>query len=334
MTVAESTYPVAGMERRFLAFVVDRGLAWLLYAGVALALVSVLAPIWAVLLGVGVTAAVVTLFSGVLVGLTGLTPGNALLGLRVVHHGTGTPIGVGRGLLRTLVIGAATLPTFGLAAAALAVTALADHTGQRRAWHDRLASSVVLDLVPVAVPQDPGVEPAPQHVVNLTAMRLRPPPPAPVRRPAQPQAAPEPAAVTAAPVSQPAARGPQFGGAAVAAPPGPGRPRWRITFDTGESLVLEGLALIGRGPQARAGEPAAHLIQLRSEDMSLSKTHAQVQPAQDGALVVMDRGSTNGSVLLRQGIGRSLTAGRPTTALSGDRVRFGDREMLVEQERE
>ena len=35
--------------------------------------------------------------------------------------------------------------------------------------------------------------------------------------------------------------------------------------------------------------------------MSLSKTHAQFQVVPDGALVVMDRGSTNGSILVRGG---------------------------------
>ena len=65
--------------------------------------------------------------------------------------------------------------------------------------------------------------------------------------------------------------------------------------------------------------------------MSLSKTHAQFQVAPDGALVVMDRGSTNGSMLVRQGMSRELSAGRPSTLLAGDLVRFGDRTMRVER---
>ena len=72
-----------------------------------------------------------------------------------------------------------------------------------------------------------------------------------------------------------------------------------------------------------------HLVPLRSQDMSLSKTHAQLQVADDGALVVMDRGSTNGSILVRQGVARELGAGKPATLDPGDRVRFGDREMTV-----
>ena len=75
-----------------------------------------------------------------------------------------------------------------------------------------------------------------------------------------------------------------------------------------------------------------HLVPLRSGDMSLSKTHAQFQVAPDGVLVVMDRGSTNGSILVRQGVTRELAAGRPATLLDGDRVRFGDRQMSVARE--
>ncbi len=52
----------------------------------------------------------------------------------------------------------------------------------------------------------------------------------------------------------------------------------------------------------------------------------------DGTLVVIDRGSTNGSILIREGVARELTAGRAATLLDGDVVRFGDREMIVARE--
>ena len=107
---------------------------------------------------------------------------------------------------------------------------------------------------------------------------------------------------------------------------------WRVTFDSGESFLVEGLAVVGRRPEARPGEPVRHLVPLRSDDMSLSKTHAQFQVAADGVLVAMDRGSTNGSILIRQGVSRELPAGRPATLLDGDRLRFGDREMTVSRE--
>ena len=112
------------------------------------------------------------------------------------------------------------------------------------------------------------------------------------------------------------------------APP-PRLPRWRVTFDTGEELGVEGLVLVGRRPEPRSGEPVHTLLALTSSDMSLSKTHAQFQVVPDGALVVMDRGSTNGSVLVRGGLYKKLEGGRPATLKHGDRVRFGDREMTV-----
>ncbi len=108
--------------------------------------------------------------------------------------------------------------------------------------------------------------------------------------------------------------------------------RWRVAFDTGDSFVVEGLGIVGRRPEARQGEPVRHVVPLPSADMSVSKTHAQFHLAPDGVLVVMDRGSTNGSVLTRQGVSRDLAAGKPATLLDGDRVRFGDREMTVTRE--
>jgi uncharacterized RDD family membrane protein YckC len=234
------------------------------------------------LVGLGFTA---------LLGLRGTSPGKALLGLRVVHEGTGTPIGLGRAALRTLVLAAATVPTFGLAVATLAWTALMDRGRQRRGWHDHLASSIVVDVRPVAAPVEP-VEVEPRHVVNLTAMRLLP--------------APDGAVAPAT--------------------------RWRVTFDTGETLLVEGPALLGRRPEPRSGELVRHVVPLRSDDMSLSKTHAELRPAPDGGLVLTDRGSRNGSVLVRRGVTEALPAGRPAALLDGDRVCLGDRQMVVARE--
>ena len=108
--------------------------------------------------------------------------------------------------------------------------------------------------------------------------------------------------------------------------------RWRLTLDSGESLVVEGLTLLGRRPEGRVGEPVRHTVPLPSKDMSVSKTHAQLHIADDGALVVMDRGSTNGSTLVRSGVSRELPAGKPTSLLSGDEVRLGDRVVRVYRE--
>lgn len=152
--------------------------------------------------------------------------------------------------------------------------------------------------------------------------------PTPVQ-PAAPPARPSHAAEPARPAqpAQPAQTPP-----AAAAQSQASTARWRVTFDTGESFVVDGLALVGRGPEPRQGEEVAHRVALSSSDMSLSKTHAQFQVVADGTLVVMDRGSTNGTTLIRQGAARSLGARRPTTLVHGDKVKFGDREMDVVRE--
>jgi pSer/pThr/pTyr-binding forkhead associated (FHA) protein len=102
-----------------------------------------------------------------------------------------------------------------------------------------------------------------------------------------------------------------------------------VSFDTGQEVPVDGPVLVGRRPEARPGEAVQHLVALPSPDMSLSRTHAHIGIAGDGALVVTDRDSTNGSTLTRQGVSRPLSGGRPTTLLDGDLVRFGDRSMQV-----
>ncbi|MEV7430412.1 RDD family protein [Nocardioides sp. NPDC092400] len=424
---AATTFPAAELDRRFYAFAVDRLIAWGAYAVAGLLAWRFLFEEGRTWTGVGVLVGVVVVVSllfSLLLGLRGTSPGRALLGLRVVHESTGAPIGVPAAMLRSLVLGLAAVPTFGFGLATLAWTAVMDRSGQRRGAHDRLTRAVVVDVRPVPVVVE-EVAAAPRHVVNLTAMRLVPAPPA-VTTPSAPPRAPRPAtpppsavpapvlpppaapradpppapplppppappAATTTPVPTPAAAPaaltpttpttpttppppprakrrklgpplvdepapttPESAGtigqgtpapAHAAAPrshttaertviraSGTGPARWRVGFDSGESFVVEGLVLVGRRPEPRQGEPVRHLVPLRSGDMSLSKTHAQVQVAPDGVLVVMDRGSTNGSVLVRQGVSRPLAAGKATTLLEGDLVRFGDRHMTVARE--
>ncbi|MFD7073175.1 RDD family protein [Nocardioides sp. NPDC059952] len=157
-------------------------------------------------------------------------------------------------------------------------------------------------------------------------------PPAPVPTPAPPAPPPPPApAPPAPPVVQPVAQ-PAPPPPPASAPQPAATARWRVTFDTGQSFVVEGLAIVGRGPEPRPGEEVAHRVALSSSDMSLSKTHAQFQIAADGTLVVMDRGSTNGTTLIRQGAARALGARRPAALVDGDKVKFGDRTMDVVRE--
>jgi uncharacterized RDD family membrane protein YckC len=351
---------VAELDRRFYAFTLDRVIAWSVDGAVAYVAFRTLIEPGQVAAGIALIVATVLLVGAafaVVLGLLGTSPGMALVGLRAVDDTTGGPIGVGRALLRQLILGVATLPTFGLGVATLAWTAVMDPGGRRHGWHDHVAHSAVVDIrpVPVEVPEE---DVRPRHVVNLTAMRLVPAPRAapvatPARSPRPPAAppAPPPAPAPAAPAmsvapapptpppSRPATPQRQQLGyplvpdapAAVQAAPAPSA-RWRVSFDSGESFVVEGLALVGRRPEPRQGEPVRHLVPLPSSDMSLSKTHAHFQVTPDASLVVVDRGSTNGSILIREGVAKELAAGRAATLLDGDHVRFGDREMTVARE--
>lgn len=324
--------PVAQLERRFQAFAIDRVLSWSLpaLAGVITWLV-VGDEVWPIVAAAGAVLVLVWVVLAVVLGMSGSSPGKQAMGLRVVHHGTGTPIGVGPALLRSLVLAASGLPTFGIGVATLAWTAVEDRGGQRRGWHDHLASSVVVDVRPAPVDQETVRDDAPRHIVNLTAMRLIPAPP--VEAPAPPARSSEQSMRRPPQTSRPAAPPPQASARPSSPPaPAPARTRWRVRFDHGETFVVDGLVLVGRRPEARAGETVARLVALSSADMSVSKTHAQVGPAPDGAVVVMDRGSTNGTTLVRQGVSRQLAPGRPTTLVHGDTVIFGDRQMAVSHE--
>jgi uncharacterized RDD family membrane protein YckC len=366
------TYPIAQLERRFVAFAVDRLLAWGLLAAVGVGTALFVSDdVWTVVGAVAVAMVLVWLVLAIVLGVSGTSPGKAMTGLRVVHHGTGTPIGVGPALLRSFVLGASGLPTFGIGVATLAWTAVEDRGRQRRGWHDHLTDTVVVDVRPVAEVADDGADDGPRHIVNLTAMRLVPAPPVEVvktpersehsvrRQPLPAELAQPPAAVPAPPHApphqapqqaaqqsmqpwpqqpSPAAPPPQWQQLPQRQQPAPTRTpatsaaRWRVHFDNGESFVIAGLALVGRRPEARSGESVAHLIPLASADMSVSKTHAQFGPASDGTIVVMDRGSTNGTVLVRQGVSRQLAPGKPAALVDGDKVVYGDREMTISRE--
>jgi uncharacterized RDD family membrane protein YckC len=350
---------VGGPDRRFYAFFLDRLLAWGLYAVAAWAAYTYLIEpgrLWAGVAVIAGTVLLVWLLTGLAVGLWGITPGKAMVGLRVLSAEDARPIGVKLALWRTFILGVATLPTIGFGAAALAWTAMMDPSGWRRGWHDMRSRSLVVDVRPAPEVEETEVE-APRQVVNLTAMRLVPASPTPPRRiptrGPRPPAPPPPPEPPPAPTVTPrqglgwplVGEAPEGSGPAEPPPPPPPPPqpdgtrprpteaagpaRWQVAFDTGEQFEVAGLTLVGRRPEPRPGEPVKRMVTLPSDDMSLSKTHAQFQVVPDGALVVMDRGSTNGSILVRAGISKRLAGGKPATLRDGDRVRFGDREMTV-----
>jgi len=157
-------------------------------------------------------------------------------------------------------------------------------------------------------------------------------PPASAPAPAPAAVAADPAASFAPPLSpappavlRPATAPP----AAPAAPAAPAGTRAVLILDTGERIDVRGTTLFGRAPDAAAGEGEAQLVRVADDTRSVSKTHLAVMPARRGVFAV-DRASTNGSAIIRNGSETALAAGQPVELQIGDTVRFGDRTLSVE----
>jgi uncharacterized RDD family membrane protein YckC len=91
---------------------------------------------------------------------------------------------------------------------------------------------------------------------------------------------------------------------------------WSILLDDGRRIAVEGLVLLGRNPQPRAGEEDAQLIKIADETRTVSKSHLAVG-VDAGGVYVVDRGSTNGSTV-------STTNGMSSRCRAGEMVRVGD----------
>ena len=115
--------------------------------------------------------------------------------------------------------------------------------------------------------------------------------------------------------------------------PGPGRAGTtglRLLFDTGEQVDVTGDGLVGRNP---GPEPSAdHVVAIDDPERSISKVHLAFGLEPDGRLWVMDRGSTNGTVVVGpDGRTAALVAGARATVAPGWTVRFGRRTVQVTQ---
>ena len=100
-----------------------------------------------------------------------------------------------------------------------------------------------------------------------------------------------------------------------------------LVWDNGSRTGVRGRTLFGRNP---AREDGATVVAVRDETLSLSKTHFEIDADPSGIRVV-DRHSTNGVVLVRNGRRAPLPPGQPTPVRAGDRLEFGDRSAIVEQ---
>ncbi|UNK70419.1 RDD family protein [Microbacterium sp. H1-D42] len=166
--------------------------------------------------------------------------------------------------------------------------------------------------------------PAPIPAAQAPAAAAAPVTPAPVTpAPVTPAPAPAVPIAPAPAAAQAVASDPTPSGALSAA-------RAVLVLDTGVRVEVRGATLLGRAPAPVTGEGAVQLVPVADDTLSVSKTHLAFLPARRGVLVV-DRGSTNGSSILRAGGEIALAPADPTALQTGDVVRFGDRSLTVER---
>ncbi|MBC3764160.1 RDD family protein [Quadrisphaera oryzae] len=223
--------------------------------------------------------------------------------------------------------------------------------------------------VPVSAPGPAApVAPAPRaSSESSSAPRLAPPPPhrAPAPAPAPPppttglitgvpgSSAPPVPPAPPGPSSPPSPSAPAAGGAAAAAststapeaedddedvtryvrrpstPPSVGG--WRVVLADGTAVVVDKATLLGRDPAPRGGEDAAALVPVRDGDRLVSKTHLLLRP-EGGALWAVDRGSTNGTQLVRAGEPpRRLVPEDRTELRTGDQLSLGGVVITVQR---
>ncbi|WP_167052033.1 FHA domain-containing protein [Salinibacterium sp. ZJ77] len=105
--------------------------------------------------------------------------------------------------------------------------------------------------------------------------------------------------------------------------------RFTLQFSTGESIVVAGSGLIGRGPSPEPGEYVDHLIPIFDVGRSMSKTHVEFGQ-ESGSFWVSDRYSTNGTLVRRPGTEPArCVPGRRCFVERGTRVEMGDQFFIV-----
>lgn len=157
--------------------------------------------------------------------------------------------------------------------------------------------------------------------------------------PAAPVAPPAPAAP--APIVPPTADLPPapVAPAAPVAPPAPAAaaediedtrisiPGHRLVFtwDDGTRVSVSRRTIFGRNPAAEEG---AVVVPVRDETLSLSKTHFEAAAESSGGWV-LDRHSTNGMTLVREGQRIACPAGQRVPVRLGDAIEIGDRIVTI-----
>ena len=316
---------VGGLGRRVVAFLVD----WLVpgaAVGVAATLLQGDGPV-GVVLALAATALAWGVLCWGLLATRAATPGMRLVKLQLVGFLDGRPVGWSRVLVRWIVYVAllATIVGWLLLLAFLLV-----HP-RRQGWHDRAANAVLIVERPLAPPLKRAAGRKPAAVTDGSAAAVAP---AAATRTA------EPAEVGRAPSSTEASAASSAATTVQAAveptpqqpPPPPARSileGWQAELDDGRKVAVRGLVLVGRNPQPAPGEEDAQLVKLADTSRTVSKTHVALG-VDDAGLFVVDRGSTNGTVVTTED--RASSGCPPHTAVSVDEgsvISVGDHWMRI-----
>ncbi|MEN1975902.1 FHA domain-containing protein [Cellulomonas sp. P4] len=109
---------------------------------------------------------------------------------------------------------------------------------------------------------------------------------------------------------------------------GPAPEAFALVLGPAERVVVSRRAVVGRRPVAP--DATWERVTVADPGQSVSQTHLEVHPAEDG-LEVLDRGSTNGTVLVDPDGGRwSLPPGRPALVGAGWTLVLGNLRVAVE----
>jgi uncharacterized RDD family membrane protein YckC len=148
----------------------------------------------------------------------------------------------------------------------------------------------------------------------------------PASAPASPPAATVPAPIAPAPASDPAEASLDDDDAEIEATrisvPGHGLV---FTWDDGVRMTVSRRTIFGRNP---APEPGAAVVTVRDETLSLSKTHFEAAADVSGGWV-LDRHSTNGMTIVRDGQRIACPSGQRVPVRLGDAIEIGDRIVTI-----
>lgn len=314
------------------------------------------------LVAAGALATLVTVAQWLLHGRHGWTLGRRLVGIRTVDVHSRRPIGALRVLVRGLVVAVGVLAC-AVGQLVVLLSPLLDRTGRRRGWHDRAVDAEVLVVAPAgAVPPRTPRPSAGPDVASAPPGAQAPPGYAPPAAGVQPTptstsvSAPTPAGGLVLAPLDPERAAPDLDTRAIPvresptlafglAPelemtrPAPPRtdvvpaPRagaaagLRVALDDGRTLTVERLALVGRNPSSDEG---VQVVRVVDPERSVSKTHLQLAVDSSGGAWVVDRGSTNGTlVTLPDGAQVVCPVDHPVRLREGAVVVFGDRSLRV-----